>query len=158
MLNRVQLFVIPRLLPARLLCPRDSPGKDTEVGSHSLLQGILPTQRSNLGLPHCRRILYCLSHQGSSFWDGAAALNSISSEGSASLGLGMATQGPKALLLPRRWRVFLFSVSLPLLLSLQKDLESASITSTLRTTLISNALIAFSTKLIVKHKQAQQNN
>ena len=89
------------LKPSRLLCPRDSPGKNTEVGSH-FLQGILPTQGSNLGLPHCRRILYCLSHQGSSFWDGAAALNSISSEGSASLGLGMATQGPKALLLPRR--------------------------------------------------------
>ena len=34
------------------------------VGSHSL-QGIFQTQRSNPGLPHCRQILYCLSHQGS---------------------------------------------------------------------------------------------
>ena len=34
------------------------------VGSHSLLQGIFPTQGSNPGLPHCRRILYQLSHQG----------------------------------------------------------------------------------------------
>ena len=33
--------------------------------SHSLLQGIFPTQGSNPGLPHCRRILYHLSHQGS---------------------------------------------------------------------------------------------
>ena len=33
--------------------------------SRSLLQGIFPTQRSNAGLPHCRRILYQLSHQGS---------------------------------------------------------------------------------------------
>ena len=32
---------------------------------HSLLQGIFPTQRSNPGLPHCRWILYHLSHQGS---------------------------------------------------------------------------------------------
>ena len=32
---------------------------------HSLLQGIFPTQGSNPGLPHCRRILYQLSHQGS---------------------------------------------------------------------------------------------
>ena len=31
---------------------------------HSLLQGILPTQGSNLGLPHCRWVLYHLSHQG----------------------------------------------------------------------------------------------
>ena len=31
----------------------------------SLLQGIFPTQGSNPGLPHCRRTLYPLSHQGS---------------------------------------------------------------------------------------------
>ena len=43
----------------------DSPGKNTGVGSHSLLQGIFPTQGSNPGLPHCRQILYCLNHQGS---------------------------------------------------------------------------------------------
>jgi len=35
------------------------------VGSLSLLQGIFPTQGSNPGLPHCRRILYQLSHKGS---------------------------------------------------------------------------------------------
>jgi len=43
----------------------DSPGKNTGVGCHSLLQEIFPTQGSNQGLPHCRRILYRLSHQGS---------------------------------------------------------------------------------------------
>ena len=52
------------LLPARLLCPWDSPGKNTAVGSHSLLQGIFLTQGWNPGLLHCRQILYCLSHQG----------------------------------------------------------------------------------------------
>ena len=41
------------------------PGKDTGVGCHCLLQGIFPTQGSNLGLLHCRQILYHLSHQGS---------------------------------------------------------------------------------------------
>ena len=35
------------LQPARLLCPWDSPGKNTEVGCHILLQGIFPTQGSN---------------------------------------------------------------------------------------------------------------
>ena len=43
----------------------DSPGQNTGVGSHSLLQGIFPTQESNQGLPHCRWILYQLSYQGS---------------------------------------------------------------------------------------------
>ena len=52
------------LQPTRLLCPWDSPGKNTGVGCHSLLQGIFPTQESNLGLLHCRQIPYHLSHQG----------------------------------------------------------------------------------------------
>ena len=43
----------------------DSPGKNTAVGCHSLLQGIFPTQGSNPALPHCRWILYQLNHQGS---------------------------------------------------------------------------------------------
>ena len=43
------------LLPTRLLCPWDSPGKNTGVGCHFLLQGIFPTQESNTGLPHCRQ-------------------------------------------------------------------------------------------------------
>jgi len=42
----------------------DSPGKNTGVGCHALLQGIFPTQRSNPGLPPCRRILYHLSQEG----------------------------------------------------------------------------------------------
>ena len=43
----------------------NSPGQNTGVGSLSLLQGIFPTQGSNPGLPHCRQILYQLSHKGS---------------------------------------------------------------------------------------------
>ena len=41
-----------RLQPARLLCPWDSPGKNTGVGCHFLLQGIFPMQGSNLSLLH----------------------------------------------------------------------------------------------------------
>ena len=44
------------------------PGKNTGVDYHFLLQGIFPTQQWNLGLPHCRQTLYCLSHQGSWWW------------------------------------------------------------------------------------------
>ena len=43
----------------------DSPGKNARVGCHVLHQGIFPMQGSNPGLPHCRRILYQLSYQGS---------------------------------------------------------------------------------------------
>ena len=43
----------------------NSPGKNTTVGYHVLLQGIFPTQGLNPGLPHCRQILYQLSFQGS---------------------------------------------------------------------------------------------
>ena len=39
----------------------DSPDKNTEKGCH--VQGIFPTQGSNPGLPHCRQILYRLSHK-----------------------------------------------------------------------------------------------
>ena len=39
--------------------------KNTGVGCCSHLQGVFPTQGSNLGFLHCRPILYCLSYQGS---------------------------------------------------------------------------------------------
>ena len=51
---------------ARLLCPWNSPGENTGVGCHYLLQGIFPTQGSNLGLlRYGRQMLSCLSRQGS---------------------------------------------------------------------------------------------
>ena len=43
----------------------NAPGKNTGVGCHALLQMIFLIQGLNLGLPHCRWILYSLSHQGS---------------------------------------------------------------------------------------------
>ena len=41
----------------------NSPGNSTGMGSLALLQGIFPTQGSNLGLSHCIQILDHLSHQ-----------------------------------------------------------------------------------------------
>ena len=59
LLCRIWLFATP------WTSARNSPGQNTGVGSLSLLQGIFPTQGSNPGLPHCRQILYQLSHKGS---------------------------------------------------------------------------------------------
>ena len=57
------------LRPHELYSPWNSPGQNTGEGGCSLLQRIVPTQASNPGLLHCRRILYQLNHQGSpSLW------------------------------------------------------------------------------------------
>ena len=53
-----------RTLPASSV-HGDSLGKNTGVGCQFLLQGIFPTQESNLGLVHCRQVLYQLSCEGS---------------------------------------------------------------------------------------------
>ena len=61
-----------RLYPARLLCPRDSPGKNTGVGCHTHLQGLFPTQGSNwclLRLLHWTQILYCWANGEASLMD-----------------------------------------------------------------------------------------
>ena len=72
-----QPFLSPGALPkpgVELRCPTlqtdslpaEPPGKPKNTGVHSLsLQWIFPTQESNQGLLHCRRILYQLSYQGS---------------------------------------------------------------------------------------------
>ena len=59
-LSHVLLFVTPWTIQSW-----NSPGQNTGAGSLSLLQGIFPTQGSNPSLPHCRQMLYHLSHQGS---------------------------------------------------------------------------------------------
>ena len=58
----------PTLWPHGLYSPWNSPGQNTGVGSLSVLQGIFPTQGSNPGLLHCRRIVYQLSHKGNPKW------------------------------------------------------------------------------------------
>ena len=45
--------------------PWDSPGKNTGVGCHALLQRVFPAQGSNPDLPCGRLILYLLRHLGS---------------------------------------------------------------------------------------------
>ena len=51
------------LWPARLLCPWDSPSKNTGVDCYSFLQRNFPNQGSNPGLLHCRQVLYHLSYR-----------------------------------------------------------------------------------------------
>ena len=50
--------------------PWNSPGQNTGVDAHSLLQRIFPTQGLNPDLPHCRQILYQLSHTMEEFREG----------------------------------------------------------------------------------------
>ena len=63
--NESRSVMFNSLWPHGLYSPWNSPGQNTGVGSLSLLQGIFPTQISNSSRPHCRWILYQLSHQGS---------------------------------------------------------------------------------------------
>ena len=51
--------------PHGLHSPWNSPGQNAGVDNHSILQGIFPTQGSNPGLRHCRRVRFQLSHKGS---------------------------------------------------------------------------------------------
>ena len=55
----------PPWMLAHQVYPWNSPGKNTGVSCHSLLQEIFLTQGLNPGLLLCRRTLYQLSHQGS---------------------------------------------------------------------------------------------
>ena len=65
-LKKVKVKVVSySLWPNGLYNPWNSPGQNIGVGSLSLLQRIFPTQGWNPGLPHCRQILYQLSHKGS---------------------------------------------------------------------------------------------
>ena len=66
--SRVWLFVITWTAACPVhSCPWNSPGKSTRIGCHFLLQGVIPTWRSNPGLPHCRQILYQLNHSSVQF-------------------------------------------------------------------------------------------
>ena len=63
-LSHVRLFVTPWTVAYQVPPSMEFSGKRTGVGCHFLLQRIFLTQRSNPGLPHCRQMLYQLSHQG----------------------------------------------------------------------------------------------
>ena len=66
----LNLSLVAKSCPT-LCSPMDCslPGKNTGVGSLSLLQGIFLTQELNWGLLHCRQILYKLSYEGSQWWE-----------------------------------------------------------------------------------------
>ena len=64
-LSCVRLFATPWTVVPQAPLSMGFSGKNTRVGCHFLLQGIFPTQGLNLGLQHCRQIIYYLSHQGS---------------------------------------------------------------------------------------------
>ena len=57
LVSDVQLFATPCTVASQAPLSMYYPGKNTGVGSHSLLQGIFPTQGSNPGLLHCKQIL-----------------------------------------------------------------------------------------------------
>ena len=63
-LSLVRLFVTPWTVAHQASPSMNFLDKSTGVGCHFLLQGIFPSQRANLDLPHCGQMLYCLSHQG----------------------------------------------------------------------------------------------
>ena len=68
--SRVWLFPAPWAVARQLLCLWDSPGKNTGVGCHALLQGIFPAQVSHTAGGFFTIMLHHLSHQGSSsvYW------------------------------------------------------------------------------------------
>ena len=63
--SRVWLFVTPWTVAYWAPQSMEFSRQEYWMSCHFLLQGIFPTQGSNPGLPHCRQMLYCLSHQGS---------------------------------------------------------------------------------------------
>ena len=62
---KVSLSSVGLLGPHGPYSPWKSPGQNTGLSSCIILQGIFATQGSNPSLPHCRQIIYQLSHQGS---------------------------------------------------------------------------------------------
>ena len=71
-LSRVQLFVSPSTVAYQVPLSMDSPGKNTEVGCHCLLQQIFLTQGLNLdlGLLHCRQMAVPSEPPGKWYDDG----------------------------------------------------------------------------------------
>ena len=63
--SSIHLVVSDSLRSHGLYSPQNSLGQNTGVDSLSLLQGIFSTQGLIPGLPHCRWILYQLSHKES---------------------------------------------------------------------------------------------
>ena len=67
LLSRVHRFTTPQTVAYQAPPFVDFSRQEYWSGLHSLLQGIFPTQGLNPGLPHCRQMLYHLSHQETLF-------------------------------------------------------------------------------------------
>ena len=65
LLSHFRLFATPWTVACQAPLSMEFSRQEYWSGSHSLLQGIFPTQGSNQGFPRCRQILYHLSHRGS---------------------------------------------------------------------------------------------
>ena len=61
--NNVMSDFLQHYVAVILLCPWDSPGKNTGVGCQALLQGIFPAQGSNPRILHRQVDLLALSYQ-----------------------------------------------------------------------------------------------
>ena len=66
--SRTRLKRLNSSSSSRLLCPRDSPGKNTGVGCHFLLQGIFLTHGSNLCLLHWQADFFTTEPPGKPIW------------------------------------------------------------------------------------------
>ena len=64
LLSRVQLFVTPWIVVYQAPPSMGFSRQECWSGLPFASPGIFQTQKSNLGLPHCRQTLYCLSHHG----------------------------------------------------------------------------------------------
>ena len=83
LLSHVQLFATPWTVAWQASLSMEFFSKNTGVGSHSLLQGIFPTQELNPGLLHCSQILYHLSHEA--FFSGGSSQVLLTLKGGVSL-------------------------------------------------------------------------
>ena len=105
-----------------LYSPWNSPDQNTGVGGLSLLQGIFPTQGLNPGLPHCRQILYQLSHKGKPnclHFDLPFLVSPCSSQASFLYTSGTVlffNLGTFAHTIPLAWNILLLTAPFPLLI------------------------------------------
>ena len=72
LISCVRLLATPWTVARQALCPWDSPGRNTGVGCHALLQGIFPAQGLNLHLLrrlHWQMAFYPPAPPGVTFWN-----------------------------------------------------------------------------------------
>ena len=83
---KVEVTQLCMTLSKPIDCLWNSPGKNTGMGSHSLLQGIFPPQGSNPGLPHCRWILYHQTTKEAFLTSGSFPMSHLFTSGGHSIG------------------------------------------------------------------------